>query len=66
MKTLKLKIAGLKLQLKKIFFNHGNLTINKYKESIAQENLSHVNEVEKMRFDEYIKVYKSTTRWQTV
>lgn len=66
MKTLKLKITGLALQLKKIFFNQGNLNVDMNNESIVKEKLSPLNEVDKMRFDEYMTVYKSTTRWQTV
>lgn len=66
MKTLKLKITGLALQLKKIFFNSEILNLNKYKEGMVKENLSSLNDVDKMRLEEYMTVYKNTTRWQTV
>ncbi len=66
MKTLKLKITGLALQLKKIFFKHGDLNTTNCNENIVKENITSKNEVDKMRFDEYLTVYKNITRWQTV
>lgn len=66
MKTLKLRITVLALQLKKIFFNAGIINLNKYKEDMVKKNLSSLNDVDKMRLEEYMTVYKNTTRWQTV